>query len=105
MPDEDELRRLAGVIESLREEIARMSADTQAAINELREEVTALTTSSQSAIALLDRLTDMVEEAADDPAEIRAIVADVRAQREALGAAVAANTPSEQPPAGGGNEV
>jgi hypothetical protein len=75
-------------------------AQTDVALTEARDEAAQLTTVVASAVALFDRLADLFEGAADDPDEIRAIVATVRSQRESLAQAVAQHTPAEgeEPP-------
>lgn len=74
------------------EEIQSMSAETQAAINDMRDAVEASTTVTQSAITLIHTLADQIEQAADDPTEIRALAQEVRNNASALAAAVPANT-------------
>lgn len=63
----------------------------------LTEEVAALTDVVSSAVAMIDNLASQIEDAKDDPEEIAVIVADLRAQKTALAAAVAANTVAVEP--------
>lgn len=66
-------------------------------IDKLREDVRANTSATQAAATLLDQLAGRLEQAADDPDEIRAIAASVRANSQSLGDAVTRNTPAEEP--------
>ena len=61
-------------------------------------EVTALTDVVDSAIAMIDGLAAQIEDCKDDPEQIAAIVANLQTQRDALAAAVAANTDEPEPP-------
>jgi hypothetical protein len=70
-----------------------------AAVAELTAEVDRNTTVDSSAVALIAGLADQIIAAANDPARVRALGAALKASTDALGAAVAANTPSEPPPA------
>lgn len=72
-------------------------AQTDVALTEARDEVAQLGTVVEGVVTLLDRLSTMLEENADDPDEIRAIAASVRSQRESLAAAVVEHTPAEPP--------
>lgn len=69
----------------------------QEEIDKLREDVQANTSATQAAATLLDQLAGRLEQAADDPDEIRAIAASVRANSQALGDAVTRNTPAQEP--------
>ena len=73
-------------------------SDLMSKFDVLTEEVAALTDVVASAVAVIDNLATQIEDAKDDPEEIAAIVADLRAQKDALAAAVAANTTPEVPP-------
>lgn len=64
----------------------------------LVEEVTALSGVVQSAIAMIENLATQIEDAKDDPEQIAALVADLRGQKKALAAAVAANSEPVVPP-------
>lgn len=64
----------------------------------LVEEVTALSGVVQSAIVMIENLATQIEDAKDDPEQIAALVADLRGQKEALAAAVAANSEPAVPP-------
>lgn len=70
-----------------------MSTDpNQQAIDELKAEIEPLTTVVTSAIALIEGMADRFEQVADDPEQVRAVVASIRSQSDALAAAVAAHT-------------
>lgn len=73
----------------------QMSAETQAAIDELKAEVAPMSDAVTAVAATVDRLLAMVEEAGDDPEEIRAVVANIRAEREKIVAAALKGTPIE----------
>jgi uncharacterized coiled-coil protein SlyX len=63
------------------------------AITALVEKVSAQGTVIESTITLLNGLSAQLQAAADDPAQLQAIIDQVGAQTDALAAAVAANTP------------
>ena len=65
----------------------------------LQDAVTQAQTVAQSAIVLIDNLADQVEAAKNDPAAIQAIADTLRANNQALAAAVEANTPAAPPSA------
>lgn len=73
-------------------------SDLMSKFDVLTEEVAALTDVVASAVAVIDNLATQIEDAKDDPEEIAAIVADLRAQKDSLAAAVAANTTPDVPP-------
>jgi chromosome segregation ATPase len=90
---------LKGLLGQILKEIKKMSAETQAAIDEMKVEVARNTTVVDSAKALIASLLSQIEAAADDPEEIRAIVESVRANTDSLAEAIPANTPPvEEPP-------
>lgn len=49
----------------------------------------------ESAITLINGLSATLEEAKDDPEQIQAVIDQLAAQKDALAAAVAANTPPQ----------
>lgn len=63
-------------------------------IEEMRAEIFRMNTVVGSAIELFGLLATKIEQLADDPAQIRELAGQVRAQADALAAAVVANTPS-----------
>ena len=70
---------------------------TDVALTALREEVSQQTTVIQSAVTLIGGLAAQIEAAADDPDEIHAIAATLRAQTQTLAQAVEEHTPTEPP--------
>lgn len=81
------------------ERINHMSAVT----DRLTASVAALTTAEQSAVALLNQLSQLIRDNAEDPTALNKLADDIDADTAALAAAVTANTPSAptEPPAGG----
>jgi hypothetical protein len=73
-------------------------AASDIALTELRDEVAALGNTVTSAIAFIDGLADQLTEVADDPDEIRSVVASLRSQRETLAQAIAATPENPNPP-------
>jgi ABC-type transporter Mla subunit MlaD len=72
------------------------------AIEQLRAEVERNSSVDDSAIQLLTTLADTIERIRNSPTELMQLVETMRAQSDALAAAVVANTPSdesENPPA------
>ena len=69
-----------------------------AKLEDLESEVAELKTVADSAVALIEGLADKLEEAQDDPEQIAEIITDLRSSKEALAAAVAANTQPEPEP-------
>lgn len=74
-----------------------MSAETQAAIDELKAEVAPITDAVTAVSAAIDGLVAQLEEAGDDPVEIREVIASMKANREALVAAALKGTPAAPP--------
>lgn len=66
------------------------------AIEQLRLEVERNSSVDDSAIQLLIQLADKIEELKTNPAELQALVESMRAQSDALAAAVVANTPASE---------
>lgn len=67
-------------------------------LTRITEEVAENTSVIQSAIALLNDLAQQIRDNATDPAALEALADNLDANSNALGAAVAANTPGEEPP-------
>lgn len=63
-------------------------------LSRLQTEVSELTTVVASAVALLDGLSQALRDASADPAAVVAIADSIDAQKDALAAAVAQNTPA-----------
>jgi septal ring factor EnvC (AmiA/AmiB activator) len=72
-------------------------AASDIALTELRDEVAALGTTVESAIAFIDGLTAQLTEVADDPDEVRAVIASLRNQRETLAQAIATTPENPNP--------
>lgn len=49
-----------------------------------------------SAVVLLEQLSQLLKDAKDDPVQVQRIIDSIDAQKNALAAAVAANTPAEE---------
>jgi peptidoglycan hydrolase CwlO-like protein len=94
-PGDDELRRLSGLIESLRGEIHHMAGELDALTREVAENKSVM----ESAATLLTNLSAQIRALATDPAKLQALADSLDANSAALAAAVAANTPADEPPA------
>lgn len=68
----------------------------EAVIEQLRAEVERNSSVDDSAIQLLVTLADKIEELKNSPAELQTLVESLRAQSDALAAAVVANTPADE---------
>ena len=86
---------IQGLLRQILKEIRIMSAETQAAIDDMKAEVERNTTVSASVVALVQSLSQQIEDAADDPEEIRSLAQQLRSSTDELASAVPANTPSE----------
>lgn len=87
------LQSLVSEIQNLSKEINNMSVEFEA----LKAQVEANTQVAESAITLIQGLAAKIEELKDDPAALQALADQLKAEDDALAAAVAANTPA--PPA------
>lgn len=65
-----------------------------AILDDLTAQVTKNTDAEQSAIVLLTQLGDLLRNAGTDPTKIQAIITQLDSSKEALAAAVVANTPA-----------
>ena len=83
-------RRLGVIINMEEQELQDLSA--------IVDEVGPLTDVVTANNALLDRLADMLEEAAPDPQQVLDIAASIRAQRDSISEAIVRDTPAETPP-------
>lgn len=72
-----------------------MSKEVQDAIDELKAEVAKNTDATGSIVTVIDTLLARLEAASDDPDEIRAEIATMKANRDALVAAALKGTPIE----------
>ncbi len=94
------LRRIDWRLEQLvrlMEKNVHQERKEMADLTALIDAVNAQTTVQQSAIELLNQLSEQLRAAADDPQEIQALATQIQEQSAALSAAVAANTPSQEP--------
>ena len=66
-------------------------------LTQLEAEVARDEAVNTSAATLIGRLAEELEAAKDDPVRIQALADRLRSSQDALAAAVAANTPAEQP--------
>ncbi len=69
-----------------------------AELDSLTAQVTENTDTEQSAIALLNNLHDLLVAAGTDPAKLAALAGTLKGSRDALAAAVVANTPAAPAP-------
>lgn len=69
-----------------------------AALDELTAEVEENSTVIGSAVALIQGLKEKLDAAGTDPIKLKALSDQLDSNSKALAAAVAANTPSEEPP-------
>lgn len=67
---------------------------SQQDIDQLKAKVTANTAVTQSTVTLIQGLIQQLKDAADDPAELQAVIAEIEANTQALAAAVPVNTPA-----------
>jgi methyl-accepting chemotaxis protein len=84
------LRLLRKILKGMK----KMAIDMQ----ELKDVVEQNTTLSQSLIALATQIADKLDEVADDPAEVRAFAAQIRANNQNMSDWVLANTPTPPSP-------
>lgn len=64
-------------------------------LDAITQEVTATQDAEQSAIVLLGRLHDLIVAAGTDQTKLDELATQLRTNKEALAAAIVANTPSE----------
>lgn len=76
-------------------DVTMSTPSMEAVIEQLRTEVERNSTVDASAITLLQTLADKIEQLKQNPTELQALVDSLRAQSDALAAAVVTNTPSE----------
>lgn len=87
----------------LLEVIAKQEIIMSKEIDDLKAAVEAETTVNQSAITLLTNLSAQIAAVAGDKDATEALANTVKANADALGAAVTANTPAATPPADAGS--
>lgn len=100
-PELDAIRALDARVGSLTDIMLQLYIKVEkimANLDALTQQVEAQRTVVDSVLALIQGLADKVAAAGTDEAKLQQIVDDLRSQDDQLAAAVAANTPSEQPP-------
>jgi len=96
-PDRDDitLRQLTYQIFSLVQKVKQMSAELDRVAAEVAQNGEVI----DSAVVLLDKLAQLIRDNAGNPAALNKLADDLDASGNKLAAAVAANTPAEEPPA------
>lgn len=92
----DILARLDGierVLAGLVKEVRKQMADIKTEMANLTAQVKANTDAEASAIVLIEGIAAALKNAANDPAAVAALAAQLKTSADALGAAVVANTP------------
>lgn len=74
--------------------IQRQETQMAKTLDDVKTQVAANTDTEQSAIQLLTQLHDLLVAAQGDPAKIDEIIASLSSSKEALAAAIVANTPA-----------
>lgn len=93
--DEEVLHNVFTLTQSIHTKINEMTPELQ----RLTDEVTESKTVQLSAISLLQNLSQLIRDRANDPAALNALADSMDADTKALADAVAANTPaSNEPP-------
>lgn len=85
-------------ITHLVEKVLLKEAFMSVALDALAAQVKETTDAELAAITLIHGLADQLNAIKDDPVKIAALVAELKATEDALGAAVVENTPAEPPP-------
>lgn len=80
----------------LYQEMTKMTPEVQALVQAVANE----TTVDQSILTLVQTMATQIAAVADNPAAVKAAVAQMQQNAAALSAAVTANTPAPTPPAG-----
>jgi hypothetical protein len=84
------LVKALGLLEYLVQQVQHMSSD----LSSIQVAVSAETDAVKAAVTLLTDLAARLEAAKADPAQVQALADQIRANSDALSAAVVANTPS-----------
>lgn len=92
--------KLEFIIRLLKEQAER-GRRTMKELDDLAAEVAANTDAEQSAVVLLDNLHNLLVAAGTDPAKLQALTAQLATSKDALAAAIVANTPAAETPAVG----
>lgn len=88
------IERFVRVLMWAAQQEVRRDEMSQQDIDQLKAKVTANTAVTQSSVLLIQGLVQQLKDAADDPAELQAVIAEIEANTAALAAAVPANTPA-----------
>ncbi|MDZ4776203.1 MAG: hypothetical protein SGJ23_05390 [Alphaproteobacteria bacterium] len=88
----------ATLTDALRPLFKHLEKNLMQKLNELRAEIAANTSATQSVVTLVNTLADRLDAVANDPVEIAAITAELRANNAEIAAAVTENTPAAEPP-------
>lgn len=82
-------------IKTLLQDIKHQLKELKMTIDDIQTKVTDERTVIDSAVTLLNNLSELIRNAANDPAKILQIAADLDSQKQALADAVVANTPQQ----------
>jgi len=96
-PDTGQVDEILALLRELQPRLAGLEAkgvEIMADLTEITAATQANTDAAAAAVDLLNRLADLVDAAASDPAALAALTADIRANSKSLGDAVTANTPA-----------
>lgn len=99
LPDPETLRRLDRVeklLAALLGKVHSMSSQTQAALDDLATRVNAMVNTIDAAVVVIDEIAQAMRDAADDPAEIRALADRIEASGVTLATAIS-NVPTGEP--------
>lgn len=89
--DEDVLHNVYTLTQSIHTKINEMTPELQ----RLTDEVTEMKTVNQSAISLLQNLSQLIRDRANDPVALNALADSMDSETKALADAVTANTPAD----------
>lgn len=89
------MERVLGILTTLRRDVTKMSEQ----MDKMTTEVSEAKTVMEGAAVLLGTLSQQIRDLKDDPAKLEALAAELDASSNALGEAIAANTPAAEPPA------
>lgn len=86
---------LRSQLDRIEQAITRQGATMSKELDDLKAEVERNSSVDASALALIKGLADQITAAADNPRAVRLLADQLRAQNDALAAAVTANTPAD----------
>jgi len=89
-PQDDKLDRILNLLQQVLRKEEKMAGELDA----LTAEVTANTDAEASAVILLGQLHDLLVAAGTDPAKLTALTTQLATSKDALAAAIVANTPA-----------